>query len=144
MTKLTNKQQAFVDEYLVDLNATQAAIRAGYSENSAMQQGHQLLEKTLVHAAIQENMDKRSAETEITAAQVLEKIKVIAFAGPKSKVTDANKLRGLELLGKHLAMFTERHIVIDERPLKDDTRADIEARMIERMERLGLTGQTRH
>ena len=56
MAKLTPKQKLFVAEYLVDLNATQAAIRAGYSEKRASEIGYQLLRKTTVQAAIQEAM----------------------------------------------------------------------------------------
>lgn len=54
MTDLTDKQQRFVDEYLIDLNATQAAIRAGYSEKTADSIGLQLLRKTQVAEAIEE------------------------------------------------------------------------------------------
>ena len=68
---LTAKQSRFVEEYLVDLNATQAAARAGYSAKTAEQQGYQLLQKTSVQQAIAEAMSKRSERTEITADQVL-------------------------------------------------------------------------
>ena len=53
MSKLTLRQQRFVEEYLVDLNATQAAIRAGYSPKTARQQGHENLTKPYIEAAIQ-------------------------------------------------------------------------------------------
>ena len=66
MAKLTPKQEMFVKEYLVDLNATQAAIRAGYSQAAAMEQGYQLL-KTSVQTALQVAMNARSQRTEITA-----------------------------------------------------------------------------
>ena len=77
---LTDKQAKFVSEYLVDLNATQAAKRAGYSEKTAEQQGHQLLKKTLVAAAIAEAQAKRSERTEITQDMVLQELAKIAFA----------------------------------------------------------------
>lgn len=73
--ELTPKQQVFVLEYLIDLNATQAAIRAGYSKKTAQWQGPQLLVKTHVAAAIQAQMDKRAERTEITADYVLETIR---------------------------------------------------------------------
>ena len=64
MAGLIDKQQRFVDEYLIDLNATQAAIRAGYSEKTAEQQGYQLLQKTSVLKAIEEaqNLSKLNVQ----------------------------------------------------------------------------------
>lgn len=69
--KPTPKQVAFVREYLVDLNAAHAAIRAGYSERSAKQTAHDLLAKPHVQAAIQAGMDKRAQRVELTADDVL-------------------------------------------------------------------------
>jgi len=80
MAKLTAKQQAFVSEYLVDLNATQAAIRAGYSVKRASELGYQLLQKTTVSEAIDKAMEERSKRTCITADQVLNELAMIAFA----------------------------------------------------------------
>lgn len=70
---LTDKQRRFVDEYLVDLNATQAAIRAGYSEKTASRIGPELLGKTCVSEAIQDGIKARSERTQITADMVLQK-----------------------------------------------------------------------
>jgi phage terminase small subunit len=70
---LTDKQRRFVDEYLVDLNATQAAIRAGYSERTANEQGNRLLAKVSVAAAIQDAMKRREKRTQITADMVLKR-----------------------------------------------------------------------
>ena len=53
---MTKKQKRFVEEYLIDLNATQAAVRTGYSVKTAMEQGYQLLQKTSVQEAIAESM----------------------------------------------------------------------------------------
>ena len=64
--KLTPKQARFVEEYLVDLNATQAATRAGYSKRSAGIQGHENLKKPHIAAAISEAQQARSKRTEIT------------------------------------------------------------------------------
>lgn len=66
MAKLTAKQQRFCDEYLIDLNATQAAIRAGYSPKTAEQLAYQLLQKTSVQNHISELQKKREERTEIT------------------------------------------------------------------------------
>ena len=77
---LTPKQQRFVEEYLVDLNATQAAIRAGYSQRSGGKIGHQLLEKTRLQQAILKAMERRSKRIEVTQDRVLLELGRIAFA----------------------------------------------------------------
>jgi phage terminase small subunit len=77
--KLTPKQAAFVREYLVDLNATAAATRAGYSERNAESIAYQLLQKTLVREAIAAAMEERSKRTEITADRVLQELARMAF-----------------------------------------------------------------
>lgn len=71
MAKLTPKQQRFVEEYLIDLNATQAAIRAGYSVKTANEQGNRLLANVSVQNAISQAMQARSERTNITADGVL-------------------------------------------------------------------------
>ena len=85
---LTAKQTAFVQEYLVDLNATQAAIRAGYSKRRAGEIGYQLLQKTTIQAAIQEEMAKRAQRTEITADKVLKEFAKLAFFDPRNLFDD--------------------------------------------------------
>jgi phage terminase small subunit len=104
---LTPKQDMFVREYLIDLNATQAAIRAGYSPKTAMEQGHQLLQKTSVKAAIQAGMDKRAQKATITADEILANIKRLAMKAEDMDDT-GNALRANELLGKHLKLFTDK------------------------------------
>lgn len=81
--KLTPKQQRFVDEYLVDLNAAAAARRAGYSEKTARQIGERLLTNVDVQAAIQERMKARQQRTEITQDAVLKELARIAFFDPR-------------------------------------------------------------
>lgn len=113
---LTLKQKQFVAEYLVDLNLTQAAIRAGYSPKTAEQQGYQLLQKTSVKAEIQAAMAKRAEVVGLTAADVLRDINLVK-ADAMKQVTDrdgnetmtnhAAALKALELQGKHLKMFTD-------------------------------------
>lgn len=84
MDELTDKQKAFVNEYLIDLNSTQAAIRAGYSKKNADKIGSQLLGKTRVSEEIRKAMAKREKRTEITQDRVLKELAIIGFA----KVTD--------------------------------------------------------
>lgn len=141
VAKLTEKQKCFVEEYLKDLNATQAAIRAGYSEKTAYSMGQRLLKKVEVQAALQKRMYDREKRTEITQDRVLQELAAIGFAkgtdyagiGPDGHVllkeTDslsdqqkaavvsiketqagaevklADKVKALELLGKHLGLF---------------------------------------
>lgn len=80
MARLTEKQKRFVEEYLVDLNATQAAIRAGYAEKTADVQGPRLLGNVRVQEEIQSAMSKRSSRTEITQDAVLRELAAIGFA----------------------------------------------------------------
>lgn len=85
---LTAKQQLFVKEYLVDLNATQAAIRAGYKEKTARAIGAENLTKPNIQAAIESAMNKRSQRTEITADRVLQEYAKIAFFDPRRLYRD--------------------------------------------------------
>ncbi len=84
MAKITAKQERFVEEYLIDLNATQAAIRAGYSKKNADKIGSELLGKTRVAEYIAKRKADRVARTEITQDMVLKELAIIAF----SKATD--------------------------------------------------------
>lgn len=129
--KLTDKQKRFVEEYLIDLNATQAAIRAGYSEKTAYSIGEENLRKPEVKIAIQQAQKKRSERVNITQDDVLKGLlEVVTISMGKKKITEtelsktdgsivpvdvekycfephaANK--ALELLGKHLGMFKDR------------------------------------
>ena len=84
MARMTEKQKRFVEEYLIDLNATQAAIRAGYATNRASEQGHQLLQKTTVSEAIEKALAERSRRTGINQDRVVQELAKIAFV----KITD--------------------------------------------------------
>jgi phage terminase small subunit len=77
--KLTPKQQLFVQEYLIDLNATQASIRAGYSAKNADKIGPELIGNSRVKAAIDIALAKRAEKMEITADRVLQEIDRLAF-----------------------------------------------------------------
>ncbi len=76
---LTPKQQRFVEEYLIDLNATQAAIRAGYSEKTARSAGSRLLTNVNIKPVIQAAMDARAKRLEISADNVLKELARIGF-----------------------------------------------------------------
>ena len=82
--KLTDKQKKFVEEYLLDLNATQGCIRAGYSSRNADKIGSQLLGKTRVRDAISSAMAERSRRTGINQDRIVQELARIAFV----KITD--------------------------------------------------------
>lgn len=144
MVKLNPKQQAFVQEYLIDLNATQAAIRAGYAERTAYSQGQRLLKHVEIQAAIQKAQLAREKRTEVTADQVIKQLAKIAFhdirdvviwgegghirikaadeidgtvlqeisesvtdSGNTCRVKLNDRMKALELLGRHMGLFTD-------------------------------------
>jgi len=82
--KLTPKQKKFVDEYLIDLNATQAAIRAGFSAKTAEWIGPQLLGKSHVAAAIKARRDELSRKTEVTQERIILEMSRLAFMDIRS------------------------------------------------------------
>ena len=109
---LTPKQERFVQEYLVDLNATAAVKRAGYSGKRASELGYQLLQKTTVQAAIQKAIQARSRRTAVTQDYVIGKLREIADKDASdaqdSDLRYSSKLRALELLGKHVGAFERK------------------------------------
>ena len=80
MSDLTDKQKLFVSEYLVDLNASRAAERAGYSKDSAGEIGYQLLQKTSISRAISKAFKRREKRTQVDADRVIKELARIAFA----------------------------------------------------------------
>jgi phage terminase small subunit len=154
---MTPKQNRFIAEYLKDLNATQAAIRAGYSAKTARQQGAENLSKPDIAAAVADAVKRRSERVEVTVDDVLRELLTFArtdirkafdahgnllpvhqmpeevaraisgieneemfdwegtgeerakvHTGTVRKVKFWDKTKGLELLGKHLKMFTDK------------------------------------
>lgn len=103
MPKLTEKQKRFCEEYLIDLNATQAAIRAGYSKRTADRIASENLKKLEVQQHLQQLMRQRSDRTGITADEVLRELQRIAMT--ETEITGKEKMKALELLGKHLGLF---------------------------------------
>ena len=133
--KLTAKQIRFVDEYLVDFNATQAAIRAGYSKKTAAFIGAENLRKPQIAKEISRRQKDLQQRTEVTQEQVVKELARLAFADASVVcVTDfdnltedqraaiqgikptnfgweiklCDKLKALELLGRHIGMFNDK------------------------------------
>jgi phage terminase small subunit len=105
MTKLTPKQAMFVKEYVKDLNAKQAAIRAGYSEKTAKEIGCENLTKPNVAEAVRLEMEKRTEAVEIEADFILKGIRDIAVNGEEQT---KDRLKAYELLGKYKKLFTDK------------------------------------
>jgi phage terminase small subunit len=94
--QLAPRQTQFVAEYLIDLNATRAAERAGYSPKTAYSQGQRLLKHVEVKRAIQAAMDKRADKLEITADRVLQEIAKLAFNDPRKFFEDDGSLKRIQ------------------------------------------------
>ena len=102
-SKLTPRQERFVSEYLIDLNATQAAIRAGYSKKTADVQGPRLLGNVGVCAAIHAGQANRAERTGITQDRVLQELSRIAFFDPRKLFTDAGNPIDIQDLDEDVA-----------------------------------------
>jgi phage terminase small subunit len=107
MTKLTPKQRRFVQEYLCDLNATQAAIRAGYSARSAHVEGARLLINAKVSEAVQSAQTKLSIRTELTQDEVIEGLRAEATNTGEGSSHGA-RVAAWTQLGRHLGMFKDK------------------------------------
>jgi phage terminase small subunit len=147
VARLTAKQKRFVEEYLVDLNATQAAIRAGYSPHTAKEIGCENLSKPHIRARVEKELAERSKRTGVNQDRVIRELARIALVNPvdvinmdeatikemasaddtaailsvkvkkipseegtitEREIRMADKIKALELLGKHLGMFNEK------------------------------------
>lgn len=128
MAKLTAKQQRFCDEYLIDLNATQAAIRAGYSKKTAKQIGQENLTKPDLKSYIQQRMDEKEKELIADQNEVLKYLTSVIRGQSRSSVVvvenigdymsearemekapdEKERLKAAELLGKAHGIFTDK------------------------------------
>ena len=121
MAKMTEKMKAFVDEYLKDFNATQAAIRAGYSKKTAAVIGVENLRKP----NIKELVDKRIKEL-IPAREkiILENLMFWEHMRDSRRAEDRDKLKASEHLGRYAAMFTDKMDITASVTIKDDIPED--------------------
>ena len=112
MAELTDKQQRFVDEYLVDFNATQAAIRSGYSEKTARAIGAENLTKPDIAKAIQNAMTHKKQRTELDADFVIKSLMAEAMEqGERS--SHGARVQALAHLGKVLGIFAPDKVSVD-------------------------------
>ena len=118
MANLTPKQQRFVEEYLIDLNATQSAIRAGYSKKTAQEIGSENLSKPMVAKAIAEAQEKLSNKAQVTVEMVVQGLLNEAKDLSEGS-TQSARVAAWAHLGKHLGMFKDKleHDISD--PLKE-------------------------
>ena len=105
MAKMTAKQQLFCDEYLIDLNATQAAIRAGYSEKTARKIGQENLTKPDIQEYIQKKKADREQRTEITQDMVLRELAIIAFSNAADYAKVIEKEITVEVEGEEIPVL---------------------------------------
>lgn len=103
MGDLTDKQRRFVEEYVVDFNAAGAARRAGYSENSAREMGHENLTKPHITERINERLEKFEHEAHVTKAMVVSGLLQEAHNAD----SDSARVSAWKELGRHLGMFTD-------------------------------------
>jgi len=102
--KLTDKQKRFCEEYLIDSNATQAYIRAGYSENGAKESACKLLTNSNIQTLLSELRSKQERRTQITADKIIQEFALMAFE-ELTKETRFSKLKALESLAKIKGLY---------------------------------------
>ena len=123
-TRMTAKQKLFCDEYLIDLNATQAAIRAGYSKKAARQVGNENMSKPYIKNYIEERMQEKEDSLIAKQDEVLKyltsvmrgesKSSVLAMAGDgvqeviQKPPDERERTKAAELLGKRYRLFTDK------------------------------------
>lgn len=141
---LNDRQKRFADEYIVDLNATQAAIRAGYSEKTARSQGQRLLTNVDIQSYIEERMASHKKETIAQQEEILETLTAILRGEGKGATlrgtgqgrqviddmppTTTERIRAAELLGKRYGIWQDNKTIdlksavvfIDDIPDDDD------------------------
>ena len=139
MAKLTPKQQRFIDEYLIDLNATQAAIRAKYSSKTAYSIGNELLKKPEIRARIDERMAELSKRTGVNQERIIRELARIAFLDP----TQLINLDTAELLDEAAAddRATIASVRVKRIPTADGMGIEREIKVADKIKALELLGK---
>jgi len=103
MNKLTPKKERFCEEYVVDLNGTQAATRAGYSKNTAAEQASRLLSNVNIQKYIKELKEKQQERTQVTADMVIKELALLAFQDSANLVNDEDRLLSIHGMGSSVS-----------------------------------------
>lgn len=137
---LTPKQSRFVAEYLIDQNATQAAIRAGYSPKTASSQGERLLRNVEIAAAVAAKQTTQLAKLEITAERVLQELARIAFVDVRAFYRDDGTLKQMTELDADAAAAIAQFDVLKQNVTSGDGQLDTvhRIRFVEKIRALEL------
>lgn len=139
MAKLTAKQKKFVEEYLIDLNATQAAIRAGYSAESAKEIGCENLTKPNVKVEIDKAIAERSRRTGINQDRVLRELAKIAFVNPGDVINLNQATVKSDAKEEDLAAIAS--VKIKNIPTEDGEITEREIKLCDKLKALDLLGK---
>lgn len=102
--EIVPQRELFIEEYLIDFNGKNAAIRAGYSEDTAKVQASRMLAEPNIQAEVQKRLEARRLESKGRAQKVIDDLHTIADRAAR----DSDKIRANELLGKHYGLFNEK------------------------------------
>ena len=128
---MNERQSNFVSEYLKTGNASESAIRAGYSKKTAYSIGQRLLKNVEIQKEIEKHREKISKETELTISEVVKEIRALA----QDAESDSNKLKAYDMLMKHLGGYVNELKIIDS--LSDEKINELCEKIIERFETNG-------
>lgn len=127
MAKLTDKQRRFCEEYIVDLNATQAAIRAEYSEKTAYSMGQRLLKKVEAQEYIKQLKEERAARTQIEADRVIYELSLIAFSNAADYAAVVDEETYVEVDGNWIKLLDDDGNPVMRRTVKPVLTKDLTA-----------------
>lgn len=136
---MTKKQKRFVEEYLIDLNATQAAIRAGYSPETAYSIGSENLKKPEIRACIEKAMAERSKRTGVNQDRIIMELAKIGFLNPKDLVNFDEATIKEDATKEDLAAIAS--IRVKRFPTKDGEGIEREIKMHDKTKTLELLGR---
>jgi len=100
---MTEQKKRFCDEYIIDLNATQSALRSGYSKKTAYSQGQRLLKDVEIQSRIETVNKKREERTQITADMVIKELALIAFQDSANLVNEEDSLKSIHGMGSDVS-----------------------------------------
>lgn len=136
---MTKKQKKFIEEYLIDLNATQAAIRAGYSPDTAGSIGSENLKKPEIRVRIEKAMAERSKRTGINQDRIIEELAKIALLNPKNLINFEEATVKEEATEEDLAAISSVRVKCF--PTKDGEGIEREIKMYDKAKALELLGR---